>query len=357
MTRERNCSVALPRSWWYPACRSTELGQRPISVELMDDPIVVYRDAAGRPRALVDRCPHRNVPLSLGRVRSEGTLECGYHGWQFDGDGRCVAVPGLDLPSDDWPTRAVVAHAAREQDGFVWVWAEAGAQPSRDPFRLPELSGRGSGMVVFPADLECTMHAAVENSLDVPHTAFLHGGIFRGGDPHEIVAVRRDLPDGVEVQYQGEPVGVGPVRLRGSRFTFEHWDRFFLPCIAQIEYRVEGWLRIVNTIVHLPMSPFRTRAWFVLQFSTRLPAPIVQAIVLGRGRQILRQDAEMLARQTANVRRFGGERFTSTELDVLGTAVWRLLRQAERQEQAGSDAVAEEPIDPVDNGTPVTFRI
>ena len=34
----------------------------------------------------------------------------------------------------------------------------------------------------------------------------------------------------------------------------------------------------------------------------------------------------MLGEQTANIRRFGGERYTSTELDLLGNAIWRLLR-------------------------------
>ena len=45
------------------------------------------------------------------------------------------------------------------------------------------------------------------------------------------------------------------------------------------------------------------------------------------------QDADALARQTERTRRFGGERFASTEVDLLGTAIWRLLRQAERAEQ------------------------
>jgi hypothetical protein len=89
----------------------------------------------------------------------------------------------------------------------------------------------------------------------------------------------------------------------------------------------------VNTILQLPTGPFRTRAWFVVRFSSRLPAPIVRAAVRQQGRRILRQDADALARQTERTQRFGGERYASTELDLLGTAIWRLLRQAERAEQ------------------------
>jgi phenylpropionate dioxygenase-like ring-hydroxylating dioxygenase large terminal subunit len=327
-------SVAFPRSWWYPVARSSELGRRPLAVTLMDTPLVVYRGDGGAPAVLADRCAHRNYPLSLGRVAADGGLECGYHGWTYDGAGRCVRVPGLPggcaQPAD---TRRVASHAATERDGIVWAWGEPDAEPTRRPFALPAVTGPGAGEVILRRDLECTVHASLENALDVPHTAFLHRGIFRGGTPHTITAVRRPIDDGVEVQYLGEPVGMGPIRLpEGGGRTFDHWDRFVLPSIAQIEYAVEGWFRIVNTIVHLPLSPFRTRAWFVVRFQSRLPAAVVRPVVLQRGRQILRQDARALARQTERIRSFGGERYASTELDLFGNAIWHLLRHAERAE-------------------------
>jgi phenylpropionate dioxygenase-like ring-hydroxylating dioxygenase large terminal subunit len=334
-------SVSFPKQWWYPACPSSDLGRRkPRSITLMETPLVVFRDASGAPSALLDRCPHRNVPLSMGRVKGDGTLECGYHGWCFDGGGRCTSVPGLlEGAEAESPTRNVAAHAAVERDGFVWVWGEADATPTREPLALPDLgSGPRVGQTVFAYDLDCTLHAALENALDVPHTAFLHAGIFCGGDQREITAVRRGLPDGLEVQYLGEPVGLGKVRAeQGAAKTFDHWDRFFLPSTAQVEYRVEGWLRIVNTILHLPMAPFRTRAWFVVRWTSPLPAAVAKPIVLARGRQILRQDAKVLARQTAHVQRMGGERYSSTDLDLVGTAIWRLLRAAERGGEGGVD--------------------
>ena len=55
-------------------------------------PLVLFR-SLGRAGALVDRCPHRNVPLSLGRVLPDGRLECAYHGWQFDTAGNCIDMP------------------------------------------------------------------------------------------------------------------------------------------------------------------------------------------------------------------------------------------------------------------------
>ncbi len=328
-------SVAFPRRWWYPVSRTSELGRKPLAVTLMDTPLVVFRDASGTPSVVLDRCGHRNYPLSLGKVTDDGLLQCGYHGWSYDGAGRCLLVPGLREPRPQ-STRHVPAYATVEQDGFVWAWGEPDAEPTRRPFALPVVDGRGAGETVFRADLDSTLRASLENTLDVPHTAFLHGGLFRGTTRNTITAVRRPIDDGVEVQYLGEPVGMGPIRLpEGSARTFDHWDRFYLPSIAQIEYAVRGWFRIVNTLVQLPLSPFRTRAWFVVRFSSPLPAPLVHTVVRQQGRRILGQDAEALARQTGRTRELGGERYASTELDLLGTAIWRLLHHAERAEQPG----------------------
>jgi hypothetical protein len=174
------------------------------------------------------------------------------------------------------------------------------------------------------------MHAAIENTLDVPHTAFLHRGLLRGGTPNEIRAVRRSIPDGVEVQYFGEPFGIGFIRPP-SDTELLHFDRFVLPCIAQVEYRAGPWMQLVNTVVHLPLAATRTRLWFVLRAnSQRLPRRLVEAAIRVQGPHVAKQDVRVLERQTANVRRFGGERYASTDLDLFGTAVWRLLRAAEK---------------------------
>src|SRR5690242_16574149 len=90
-------SVAKLPDRWFVGCRSRALHDRPLSVTLQGIPLAVFRTGDGRPAALEDRCPHRNAPLTAGRVRS-GQLECAYHGWRYDGGGACVAVPGLPAP-------------------------------------------------------------------------------------------------------------------------------------------------------------------------------------------------------------------------------------------------------------------
>ena len=82
-------------STWWALARSEEVtGDKPLSVDIGDRPVVLWRDLKGQARALEDRCPHRRAPLSLGCIRKEGWIQCGYHGWSYDGEtGRVREIP------------------------------------------------------------------------------------------------------------------------------------------------------------------------------------------------------------------------------------------------------------------------
>lgn len=335
-------SVARLSRFWYVACESRELEDKPLARDVLGVPLVLFRGKQGQAAALLDRCPHRNVPLSLGRVVPGGRLECAYHGWQFEGDGLCSHVPGL-LGGTARERRAPAA-AVREQDGFVWVYPELDAAPESTPFPLPD-AGSGYTRVVREVRTEATLHATIENALDVPHTAFLHRGLFRGGKQNEISAIVRRSADRVEVEYQGEPrpSGIAGRVLSPSGGLVEHWDRFILPSVAQVEYRLGSDVHFRVTSLCTPESDFKTRMWAVVEFKTRFPAAAVSRVLEPFALRIFGQDARILRAQAENIRRFGGEQYQSTELDFLGPHIWRLLKQAESGERGG-DAVVERAV-------------
>jgi len=331
-------SVARLTRFWYVACRSEELVGNPLPCTVVGVPLVLFRAQSGKAAALLDRCPHRNVPLSLGRVVAGGRLECAYHGWQFESGGRCTHIPGL--LAAETRERSVSAAAVREQDGLIWVCPELDTQPDAEPFALPS-AGSDYTRVVREVATESTLHATIENALDVPHTAFLHRGLFRGGRQNEISATVRRSADRVEVQYEGEPrpTGIAGRVLSPGGGTVEHWDRFILPSIAQVEYRLGTDVHFLVTSLCTPESDFRTRMWAVVQFKTRFPARMVARLLEPFALRIFGQDARILRAQAENVRRFGGEQYQSTELDFLGPHIWRLLRQAESGERGGEALV------------------
>jgi phenylpropionate dioxygenase-like ring-hydroxylating dioxygenase large terminal subunit len=75
------------RNSWYVAAWDREVSRAPLARMLLGEPVVLYRKADGTPIALEDRCCHRHLPLSRGRVEGDG-LRCGYHGLRFDASGK-----------------------------------------------------------------------------------------------------------------------------------------------------------------------------------------------------------------------------------------------------------------------------
>ncbi len=165
--------VQLERRWltghWHVACASSSLRRKPVAVRILDHQMVVFRAPNGAPVALADRCPHRGVERSLGRVTAEG-ISCRYHGWRFDGSGRCVAIPSLVSGRVPEACR-VMAYECIEQDGYVWVWPDVGTTPSPAPSIQPFAARRSVQGTMTPG---CSWLKAVENNLDWCHPAFVH---------------------------------------------------------------------------------------------------------------------------------------------------------------------------------------
>lgn len=323
---------------WYIACLVRELGSTPLARTVLGTPLVLFRAEDGKAAALLDRCAHRNVPLSLGRV-SDGQLECAYHGWRFDGGGHCRKVPSL-CTSPGFKRSIVPHYATRESEGYVWVFMQPDVEPPSEPFRLPLLTERGYSTVRRTVETEATLHATVENALDVPHTAFLHGGLFRGsGERNRIKAIVTRQADRVQTEYVGEPRPEGmAARILAPRGgTVRHFDRFILPSVAQVEYALGEDTHFMVTSICTPIDDFHTRMYAVVSFRvSRLPAWLIKLVLYPVAMKIFGQDVAILRAQTKAIQEFGGENFTSTDLDLMGPQVWRLLRRAE-QGKLGED--------------------
>ncbi|GAN54332.1 oxidoreductase protein [Tanticharoenia sakaeratensis NBRC 103193] len=105
---------------WHPVALGADIPAGTVApVRLHGDEVVLWRDEAGILHAWEDRCPHRGMRLSFGFVR-KGRLACLYHGWQFDGEGRCRHIPAHPDLSPPGTIRARTWRAD-EAHGFVWL--------------------------------------------------------------------------------------------------------------------------------------------------------------------------------------------------------------------------------------------
>ena len=324
-------SATGPRNAWYVVATSRQLRKRPLQVRLFDTPLVLFRRPDASPCALLDRCSHRNVPLSLGKIVGQH-IECAYHGWRFDGEGQCRVVPGL-CKAHNTRGRRIPRYCCREQDGMIWVYAEADRQPSNQPYALPFIGTPGYTTLRYQVDAHAGILPTAENALDVPHTAFLHGGLFRSQSTRNTIRVEvRRWHDRVEAEYLDEPrpTGLAGRILAPGGGVVQHVDRFLLPSIVQVDYRLGQKSHFCVTAALSPLSDSHTRLFAVITFRLPFPGWLVKPLLKPVALRIFKQDAQILAAQTQAKQDFGGEHYASTEIDVLGSHILLLLRHAQR---------------------------
>lgn len=314
---------------WYILAASDEVDVTPKSFLLAGLPLVTFRDAKGRPAVLLDRCAHRNAPLSLGRVTGSN-IQCHYHGWQFDGAGNCRGVPGL-CGEPEHPKRRVPAYPCRDAQGWLWVYSTPDVEPDCAPYEIPCADQKGYLTVRERIEMPGPLDAVAENALDVPHTAFVHSGLFRKDkDRRPIDVIVRTSRDRLEAEFVGEerPGGLVGRLLAPRGGEVFHWDRFILPCIAQVEYRLSDRSHIITTAALTPRTPTVTDLFATVAVRVPVPNIVLRALAIPSAMHILRQDAKILQRQTEQVGHFGREEFVSTEIDVLGLRIKKKLREA-----------------------------
>ncbi|MBC7543131.1 MAG: Rieske 2Fe-2S domain-containing protein, partial [Candidatus Sericytochromatia bacterium] len=283
-----------------------------------------------------------------GHVK-DGCIQCPYHGWQFDGHGRCVSIPS-QCAGDVMPSGAQVpAYPVREQDGYVWVFVGEGDPGELLPYRLPHAGEAGWGESRFDALVRNSVDNVVENFIDCPHTGYVHGGLFRQPASHKAETTVRRAPDGIIIEIEEETQAdslLGRLLVpKGGKV--EHIDRFVMPSIVQVTYRFGPNRQVIGHQICTPISPFETRVFAHTAWQLGWMTPLIRPFVGVVGRRILQQDLRILENQGEQIKRHG-EHYVSTAADTAN--VWiRAFRQAAGETRPSGDGVTREKR--------VTFRL
>jgi phenylpropionate dioxygenase-like ring-hydroxylating dioxygenase large terminal subunit len=150
------------------AARELKAG-RALGLRVAGERVVFFRDASGDVGALIDRCPHRGVALSLGKVE-KGLIECPFHGWRFDRHGANCRVPFN--PDAKRANLGAVALPAREVAGLLWLYT--GFAPLSEPEPSPTLFEPDVTVCVQSVFWRAHWTRVMENMLDMPHLPFVH---------------------------------------------------------------------------------------------------------------------------------------------------------------------------------------
>lgn len=175
--------MSFLRNAWYVAAWDEEIKQgEMLHRRLLNEPILMFRDADGRACALRDRCPHRFAPLHLGNFDGQA-VQCRYHGLKFDARGACVHNPHGTLPK----SARVQTYPIAELHSMIWIWM--GDADKADSGLIPDFSFQDSAQSFVGKDylhVRSNYLLEIDNILDLSHIQFLHpttlgsGGVAEG---------------------------------------------------------------------------------------------------------------------------------------------------------------------------------
>ena len=175
--------------------------------------VVLFRDAGGRPAALIDRCPHRGVALSLGKL-CDGIVECPFHGWRFDATGANRLVPWN--PDAKREVLGATALPIREINGLLWL--HTGPIATTEPSPGETLLRTDLAGTVQSAQWRTHWTRAMENMLDMPHLPFVHRSTIGRGMAQ--TGIERMDVRWTPTDSGGVIENVTPGRERQTRLTF-----------------------------------------------------------------------------------------------------------------------------------------
>lgn len=222
------------KNCWYVAARSSEIGRSIAAAEVLGEKIALFRQEDGTPVALEDACPHRKLPLSMGRLVGDVAV-CGYHGLTFDRTGRCVASPTqARIPS----TARVRSYPVADRWGMVWIWMGAAEMADESKILHIENADDPRWGLTHGGKMSCACNYLylADNLLDPSHVAWVHVTSFAATGTQDTPLQVKANDDGVVVSRWMRNVEPPPfyaplVKFKGPCDRLQHYEVRY-PAIA-----------------------------------------------------------------------------------------------------------------------------
>lgn len=289
---------------WYVGEWSKNVKDKPVKTKIIGQDLVLFRDADGKVNCLANVCLHRGGSLAGGWVNEErNCVVCPYHGWQYDGTGKCQKIPS-EGPEFEVPKRFKVdSYPVEERYGMVWIFM--GDLPEEERFPIPPLPEYDNPDEWRGLETEFMWEAeasrVVENGIDIAHASFVHPvfGYPSTADDNYIddIEIKDWCATSTNVMF--------PPQLKGGFLGWRNFIRkdkqetrvhpaWYLPGMVvriQIDLR-PGW-KIVMFDANTPVDEHTTRT-FAIQFRSFFKQKVFDKGSVKRLNTILSEDATIV---------------------------------------------------------------
>jgi phenylpropionate dioxygenase-like ring-hydroxylating dioxygenase large terminal subunit len=215
---------------WYAIAPADEVpADRALSVKRMGLDLAVWRDAAGQYRVMVDQCAHRGAKLTLGGVSERG-LRCWYHGWLYDGDGKCVEIPSEGSACPFLHEIKLRSFPTEVHGGLIFAYFPKDDSSSRLPCPNPyELENPDwNGFIVRHYWKDVCWFRAMENLSDPLHAPYLHAGTYtlsKNQKDQDTIEVSKNEDGSYYIGRRGQSL----VNFDFTEYHFPNWFRLDIP--------------------------------------------------------------------------------------------------------------------------------
>ena len=133
-------TLSMKPTGWFQVAWSAEIGNGDVHRMRYFDPRWSRGAASGQVAVMDAYCEHLGAHLGFGGT-SRASLQCPFHGWEWDRDGHNVRIPYEKNPNRG---RRMRTYPVMEHNESVYIWYDA---ESRDPdFEVPDVfSGFNDG--------------------------------------------------------------------------------------------------------------------------------------------------------------------------------------------------------------------
>ena len=262
-----------PKEAWYPTHYLEDLSlDKPNKFTLLGIDLVIWWDKVSESwSAFADRCPHRLVPLSEGRINESGLLECPYHGWSFSGQGKCEHIPQqLEGGKAETSQRACAeSYQTAIAQGMLFIYP--GDPSNADKVAVPIIEAMAESPKEWTClstfrDVPYDTFTLLENVIDPSHVPYTH---------HNTVGKRANAAP-VELQVtHADKFGFEGVWQEGPRkgTLGTQYTKFVAPCLMWHDLTSKQFGRTLTVVYATPIRKGECRLFARFPFKFASPIP------------------------------------------------------------------------------------